>query len=48
MDEKMFACVLVRNGGKPQGEEDYADMREDDLQAVTAFEKFTNIVKFKQ
>lgn len=31
MDEKMFACVLIRSGGKPQGEEDYADMLPDDL-----------------
>ena len=34
MDEKMFALVLVRSGGKPRGEEDFEEMQEDDKKAV--------------
>ena len=48
MDEKMFAVVLVRAGGKPLSEEDFEEMQPDDRQAVEAFEKFTQKIKFKQ
>ena len=48
MDEKMFAVVLVRAGGRPQTEEDYEEMFPDDKQAVEAFEKYTELIKFKQ
>ena len=41
MDEKMFAVVLVRAGGRPRSDEDYEEMQLDDKQAVEAFEKFT-------
>ena len=48
MDEKMFAVVLVRAGGRPRSDEDYEEMQLDDKQAVEAFEKFTEKIKFKQ
>lgn len=47
MDERMFALVLVRNGGKPNGIEDYELMEADDRQAVDAFEKFSKTLKFR-
>ena len=47
MDEKMFAVVLVRVGGRPLTEEDYEEMLPDDRQAVEAFEKFIDTIKFK-
>ena len=30
MDEQMFALGLLRNGGKPQGQEDFDEMMPDD------------------
>mmetsp|Transcript_14850 Transcript_14850/g.20092 ORF Transcript_14850/g.20092 Transcript_14850/m.20092 type:complete len:183 (+) Transcript_14850:745-1293(+) len=48
MDEQMFALVLVRSGGLPRTDEDFEVMEPDDKQAVTAFDKFAKIVKFKQ
>ena len=48
MDEKMFAVVLLRNGGKPEGEEEFEEMLPDDQKAVQEFDKFIKIVKFKQ
>ena len=47
MDEKMFAVVLVRVGGRPLTEEDYEEMLPDDRQAVEAFENFIDTIKFK-
>ena len=47
MDEKMFALVLLRHGGKPKGDEDFEEMKADDKNAIDAFEKFTNTIKFK-
>lgn len=37
MDERMFALVLVRSGGKPTSDEDYENMLPDDNNAVTEF-----------
>ena len=47
MDERMFALVLVRSGGKPTSVEDYENMRPDDLKAVTEFDAFAKTVKFR-
>ena len=44
----MFAFVVVRNGGKPKGEEDMEEMMPDDQRVVEAFEAFTETIKFKQ
>lgn len=30
MDDSMFSLILIRNGGKPRGEEDYEEMLPDD------------------
>lgn len=48
MDEKMFALVLIRSGGLPRTDEDFEVMLPDDLTAVTAFNKFSKMIKFKQ
>ena len=47
MDEKMFALILLRHGGKPVSDEDFEEMDATDKNAVDAFEKFTNTIRFK-
>ena len=47
MDEKMFALILLRHGGKPMSDEDFEEMDATDKNAVDAFEKFTSTIKFK-
>lgn len=34
MDEQIISMVLLRNGGKPEGDEEFEEMLPDDRQAV--------------
>lgn len=47
MDERMFALILIREGGKPKTDEDFEVMLPDDTHAVTQFDKFVKTVKFR-